>query len=454
MTKHPFRNCPVLLAICVTVGLGTAVLPAEDWPQWRGVDRDGNWTDTGIVERFPDTGLKVTWRAPIHGGFAGPAVADGRVFVLDYQETPGSRTMDGHERLVVFDEESGTLLWTQEWAAAYRNIHFKFATGPRATPTVNGDRVYILGAAGMLSCFDTATGDLIWRIDTVADYNVTVPVFGISQSPLVEGDHLVVLLGGEPDAMVVAFDRATGAEVWRAIETTSESGYSSPIVITAAGVRQLIVWHTAAVTSLDPATGAIWWQYDFPVPSGLTIGTPVRSGRYLLITQVENGGLMLGLNPDRPAARLLWEGVNPSRSDRPPQGATLSTPVVAGDTVYGLSSYGEFRGVDAATGARLWSTDRLTPHERWANSYVVQNVDRWFVINETGELVIARFTPAGYEEIDRTLLLEPTTRTRGGASGRWDDRAVLWSHPAFANRHVVARNDREIIRASLAAADY
>ena len=439
---------------CAVVGLATVALDGEDWPQWRGVERDAVWRDTGLVERFPDRGLVVKWRAPVRGGFAGPAVADGRVFVLDYQETPGSRTMDGHERLVVFDEENGAQLWTQEWPAAYRNIHFKFAIGPRATPTVHGDRVYILGAAGMLSCFDTGTGDLVWRVDTVADYDVTVPAFGVSQSPLVEGDHLIVLLGGEPDAMVVAFDTATGAEAWRAIETTSEPGYSSPIVITAAGVRQLIVWHAAAVTSLDPATGAIWWQYDFPVPSGLTIGTPVRSGRYLLVTQVENGGLMLTLNPDRPAARLLWEGVNLNRTDRPPQGATLSTPVVAGDTIYGLSSYGEFRAVDAETGARLWSTDRLIPHERWANSYLVRNGDRWFVINETGELVITRFNPAGYEEIDRTLLLEPTTRTRGGATGRWDDRAVLWAHPAFANRHVVARNDVEVVRLSLAADDY
>ena len=439
---------------CAVVGLAMVTLDAEDWPQWRGVERDAVWRDTGLVKRFPDGGLVVKWRAPVRGGFAGPAVADGRVFILDYQETPGSRTMDGHERLVVFDEENGAQLWTQEWPAAYRNMHFKFATGPRATPTVHGDRVYILGAAGMLSCFDTGTGDLIWRVDTVADYGVTVPVFGVSQSPLVEGDYLIVLLGGEPDAMVVAFDRATGAEAWRAIETISEPGYSSPIVITAGGVRQLIVWHAAAVTSLDPVTGAIWWQYDFPVSSRLTIGTPVRRGRYLLVTQVENGGLMLALNPDRPAVSLLWEGVNLSRTDRPRQGATLSTPVVAGDTIYGLSSYGEFRAVDAVTGARLWSTDRLTPHERWANSYLVRNGDRWFVINETGELVITRFNPAGYEEIDRTLLLEPTTRTRGGASGRWDDRAVLWAHPAFANRHVVARNDVEVVRLSLAADDY
>ena len=157
-------------------------LDAEDWPQWRGVDRDAVWRDTGIVERFADDGLIVKWRTPIRGGFAGPAVAGGRVFVLDYRETPGSRTMDGHERLLVLDEETGAVLWTREWPAAYRNIHFKFAIGPRATPTVDGDRVYILGAAGTLSCFEVETGDLLWRVDTAADYGVTVPVFGVSQS--------------------------------------------------------------------------------------------------------------------------------------------------------------------------------------------------------------------------------------------------------------------------------
>jgi outer membrane protein assembly factor BamB len=96
----------------------------------------------------------------------------------------------------------------------------------------------------------------------------------------------------------------------------------------------------------------------------------------------------------------------------------------------------------------------LMTNQRWANSYLVQNGDRWFVINETGELVIARFTPGGYEEVDRTLLLEPTTRTRGGASGRWDDRMVLWAHPAFANKHVVVRNDAEVVRVSLSDEDY
>ena len=156
--KRRFLNRFSLSVSFIALGLTTVSLRAEDWPQRRGVHRDGVWTDTGVVERFPDRGLQVTWRVPIRGGFAGPAVAGGRVFVLDYEETPGSRTMDGTERLLALDEETGAVLWAQTWPATYRNIHWKFANGPRTPPTIDGDRVYVLGAAGMISCLDAETG--------------------------------------------------------------------------------------------------------------------------------------------------------------------------------------------------------------------------------------------------------------------------------------------------------
>ena len=166
--------------------------------------------------------------------------------------------------------------------------------------------------------------------------------------------------------------------------------------------------------------------------------------------------MMMALNSDRPAARMLWQGRSRSELPHLTNGlhALLSTPIVIGDHLYGVGSYGELRGIDATTGERIWQSDAMAPQERFGSAYFVRNGDRYFVTNDAGELIMARFTPEGYEEIDRTPLLEPTLRTRGGASGRWNDRTVLWAHPAFANRHVVARNGREIIRASLAAADY
>ena len=442
------RAVPVVAGLCLALSTG---LDADDWLQWRGPDRSAEWRETGILERFPDDGLTVTWRVPVNGGFAGPVVADGRVFVLDYREDDGSRTMDGRERVLALDEETGEVLWTHDWPTTYRNIIGKYATGPRATPAVDGDRLYVVGAGGMILCLDTATGDVVWEIDTLTAYGTTVPVYGVSSSPLVDGDHLITVTGGEPDALIVAFDKRTGVEIWRSLPLNTEMGYGQPMIYEAGGVRQLIVWHPRALSSLDPATGEVYWEEEWV--SNMPVVTPVKSGSYLLVTQFFRGATMLRLNPDRPDAEILWRGR--SRSELPDQTdglhSLITTPIIDGDYIYGVGSYGELRALDARTGERVWESRQMVAQERWSAAFMVRHGDRFFVANDTGELIIARFTPEGYVEIDRTRLIEPTLRTRGGATGRWGDRPVVWSHPAYANRHIVARNDREIIRASLAA---
>ena len=459
LSDSPVRiNYGIRHLVLGSVALWLFALPlyAEDWPQWRGPTRHGLWTETGIVDRFPDDGLQVSWRVPIRAGFAGPVVADGRVFVLDYQENLGSRTMDGAERLVCLDEETGSVLWTSEWAATYRNIHVTFATGPRATPNVDGDRVYVVGAAGMVLCLDTQTGAVVWQVDTVEEYGATVPVFGVSTSPLVDDDRLIVLVGGSPDGLAIAFDKRNGNERWRALPLVSEAGYSAPLIYEAGGVRQLIVWHPDGVSSLDPVNGETYWQHEWTLAGGMTVVTPVVSGPYLMVSHFFRGALMLRLDQDRPAARELWRGA--SRSELPGETdglhALITTPLIIGDYIYGVGSYGEFRCLDARTGERVWESDDLVVQERWGTAIFVRHEDRVFVANESGELILARLSPLGYTEIDRVQLIEPTTRTRGGATGRWGDRAVMWAHPAFANRHIVLRNDQEIVRMSLAADDY
>ena len=160
---------------------GAVPLQADDWTQWRGAGRLGVWHETGIVERFPAGGLKVAWRAPVGAGYAGPAVADGRVFVLDWREDPESRTLDGTERVMALDERTGAVLWTHEWPTSYRMLMVTYAIGPRATPTVDGDRVYVVGATGRLWCLDAATGAVIWERDYVAEYDTSVPTWGRRQ---------------------------------------------------------------------------------------------------------------------------------------------------------------------------------------------------------------------------------------------------------------------------------
>ena len=449
------RRFATVALVAAGVVFGATHAQADDWPQWRGADRLAVWSETGVVDRFPDSGLKVAWRTPVRSGFAGPAVADGRVFVLDWREDPESRTLDGTERLVALDEEAGAVLWTHEWATSYRMLQASYAIGPRATPTVDGDRVYAVGASGALRCVDAASGELIWSRNYIDDYDTSVATWGVASAPLVDGDRLIAIVGGEPDALVVAFDKRTGAELWRAVEVVGEMGYGQPVIYEAGGVRQLIVWHAAALVSLDPETGETYWEEPWEVGAGMSVATPVRDGHYLLVSQFYNGSMMMRLDTDRPSASVLWKGA--SRSEMPDETdglhALITTPIVAGGHVYGVGSYGELRGLDARTGERLWMSDRMTVQARWGTAYMVRQGDRYFVSNDEGYLIIARFTPEGYVEVDRTMLLEATSHSGYGPQRRFD-RLVNWSHPAFANRHVVQRNDDEVIRASLAAADY
>jgi len=237
-----------------------------------------------------------------------------------------------------------------------------------------------------------------------------------------------------------------------------EMGYGQPVIYEAGGARQLIVWHAAALVSLDPETGDEYWSEDWEARSGLSVATPVKSGDYLLVTQFYNGSMMLRLNQDRPAATRLWAGTG--RSELPDQTVGLhsliTTPLIIDDHVYGVGSYGELRALDADTGERLWMSDEMTTQARWGAAFMVRHGDRYFVNNDDGFLMIARFTPEGYVELDRTRLIEPDGSTGAAVRGSPDrfERAINWTHPAYANRHIVHRNNREIIRASLAASDY
>ncbi len=445
-------------AVCCVALIGflaLRALEAEDWPEYRGKGRLGLWTETGIIDKFPEGGLKFTWRVPIRSGFAGPAVADGRVYVLDYQETPGSRTMDGTERLVCLDEETGKILWTYEWRVTYRMLMASYAIGPRATPTVDGDRVYVVGATGMILCLKTETGEPVWMKNSVEDYGLSVPVWGVASAALIDGDRVICIVGADPDGKVMAFNKHTGAEIWRALSSNWEIGYGTPIIYEAGGVRQLIIWHPQAISSLDPETGKVYWEEPWEVGSGLTIATPIKSGPYLFFTQFWFGSMMMRLSDDRPATTVVWQrrGKSELRGETDALHSQVTTPIIIGDYIYGVDSYGELRCLDLKTGDRVWTSEDMTVQARWGAAFMVRNGDRYFVLNDAGDLIIAQFTPERYVEHSRTKLLQPTASSGYGVR-RSNDRLVLWSYPAYANRHIVARNDRAIVRASLAKNDY
>ena len=425
----------LILAMCIFI-------PAfsEDWPEWRGKGRIGIWNESGILDEFSEKGLTVLWRTPIHAGFAGPAVAAGRVFVTDFEATAG---LKGTERALCLDEKSGKILWTRAWEVNYGKI--SYPVGPRATPTVDVDRVYIVGATGTLICLSTRTGDVIWQKDYAKDYGMQMPPWGITSAPLVDRDRLIAIVGGQPDAKVMAFDKMTGKEIWRALPSDSEQGYCQPVIFEVGGIRQLIIWHPSAVVSLDPLTGKVYWQQPFRINMGMTLATPVLSGTHLLVSSFYNGSMLLDITGE--AARVLWKGKSDSEINTDSLHAVINTPVIDGDYIYGICSYGQFRCLDLKTGERVWETMEVTKEKaRWASGLIVRQGDRYFINNDRGELIIAKLSPKGYQEISRTQLIKPTTNS----GNRRELGAVNWSHPAYADRCVFARNDEEIVSVSLA----
>jgi outer membrane protein assembly factor BamB len=217
------------------------------------------------------------------------------------------------------------------------------------------------------------------------------------------------------------------------------------MICDAAGKRQLIMWHPESINSLNPESGEVYWSEPFVCKMGMTIATPRQLDDLLLATSFYSGSDMLRLDKAHPAAASIWKTQKASEKDTTHLNAVLCTPFLENGYIYGVCSYGQLRCLKADTGERVWETFQATTGGepvRWANAFIVKNGDRFFLENEKGDLIIAKLSPKAYEEISRAHLLEPT----GTASGR----DVVWSHPAFANRHVYARNDKEIICFDLA----
>jgi outer membrane protein assembly factor BamB len=410
-------------------------LLADDWPQWRGPARDGVWRETGIVSRFDAAELKPLWRTPVGSGFCGPTVAAGRVYLMDRASSPVAR-----ERILCFDASTGQPLWTNAYACEYHDV--AYASGPRASVTVENGRAYALGTMGNLSCVDAATGHPLWTKSLEADYSGRPPQWGLAAAPLIEGDLVIAELGA-PGACLVAFDKRSGLEKWKAL--SDRPAYSAPIVVEHSGKRVVVCVTGERVVGLDPLTGQVVWEQPFP-PSHMpiTTATPVLQGDCLFVTSVFDGALMLKLQRDKPAVELAWRRNGKSERDSDALQCVISTPLAQGDCLYGIDSYGQFRCLDMRTGDRLWENKTVTPQLHFSTVHFVRHGQEAWLFNELGELIIARLTPQSCQEISRARLIEPTTAQPPRPKG------VCWAHPAFANRCVYARNDLELLCVDLA----
>ncbi len=436
-TKKPNRSW-LLTTLMLFVAMP---VKAEDWNQWLGSSRDGVWKENGTLTEFPASGPKVLWRAPVSNGYSGPAVADGKVYLMDFVAKSGDPTpnpgrkneMSGSERILCLDAKTGSEVWKQEYECSY---NFSYPNGPRATPTVDGDRVYTLGAEGNLHCLNSQSGKTIWAKDLKKEYDLKLaPHWGFAAHPLVYKDKLYCIVGVE-GSVVVAFDKMTGNEIWKGLSAKSQ-GYCPPTLIDAGGTGQLLIWHPESLNSLNPETGEVYWSFAMQPAFDMSIVAPIKHGDYLFATALQGTSILLKLDPSKPEATEVWrgEGIHPDHN--PPQ--------IVDNHIYGVDEQGQLRCFDLVSGERKWESLATAPNGRPANStsgFIVKNQGHYYIATEQGELIIAEMSPEGYTELDRAKILETTSRT--------GNRQVVWSHPAFADKCVFARNDKEIVCISLA----
>lgn len=409
---------------------------ADDWPGWMGKNRDNRWSADNILTKFPASGPRVVWRAPVAGGYAGPAVAGDRVFVTDFVSGGDAKVdnfdrkaLEGQERVLCLDAKSGKEIWKYQYAVTYA---ISYPAGPRCTPIVNEGRLFTLGAEGKLICFDPANGKVQWERELTKDYNTKAALWGYAAHPLIDGNKLICVVGGE-GSHTVAFDKATGRELWK-FGTAPEQGYSPPTLIKAAGVRQLILANPSAINAVDPETGKLFWTVPYNATSGSIIMSPITVGEYLYIGGYNNHNLLLQLNQDKPGITELAR----DKTKRFVSPVNVQ-PFVDGDVIYAMDQKGDLVAFRLPSGEHLWtSTDIIGSRSAGSETaFLVKNKDLFYLFNERGELVIARLTPEGAEVIDRAQVIEPTNNAFG--------RKVVWCAPAFAGTKMFVRNDNECI---------
>lgn len=435
-----------LFALLLSVGMCVASC-ADDWPAWSGANGLDEWTEDGILDKFPEGGLKPTWSVPIGSGYSGPVVSSGNIYVSDYVPKPDSRIMEATERLVCLDEATGTEKWATTWETHYRRQMASYATGPRATPLVTDGRVFVLGATGRMVAIDAKSGDIIWQHDALKDFGGQVPTWAYSASPVAWKDSVIFTCGGS-EGMLLCFDQATGKLKWRGLPMDHEASYSSPAIMTLAGRTQLVQWSMQQLGGFDLETGEQLWAVPFTCQSNMGIGRPVQIGNRLLVSCFYNGSMLIEVEGD--SAKVIWKksGTGERKGKTAGLHAVITTPIVEGNYFYGTGSYGELRGLKLEDSERIWEDNTLTRQGRWGSMFWVKNADRYFVNNDLGELLIMTFTPEGPKLTDRAQLIEPDTHC-GFGPRRMADAMVNWVHPAYANGHVIIRNDSEIRRVSL-----
>ena len=381
----------------------TATVGAADWPQWRGPNRDGAAGSFNEPAQWPER-LQRRWTTRVGTGHASPVLAGGRVFVHSREEE--------NEVISAIDAAAGAVIWQDRYPAPYRMnpAATGHGPGPKSTPLVHGGRVVTFGISGILSALDARTGRVLWR-KPAPD---VLPLYGTAMSPVADGDLVIAHVGGHDAGALTAFDAATGAEKWR--WNGDGPGYSSPIVATLGGTKQVITLTQDQIVGVGLADGRLLWQRSVVTPYTQNAVTPVIYEDLVIYSGLENP--LTAIRPVRNGAAWTVEEVWTNAAE----GTYMSSPVVAGRTLFGMGhrNRGHFFAVDLATGRTLWATRGRDAE----NAAIVRAGQLLFLLKDDAELVIARPNAASFDVVRRYTVADSPT----------------WAHPVIDGDRIVVKD--------------
>ena len=393
-----------LFTLTLLLAAGAAL--AADWPQFRGPNRDGVARETGLLKSWPAGGPRVLWKIPAGEGYSQIVVSNGRLFTLYGQ--------GGQEVAVALDAATGKQLWK---VAIDRKYQSDMGNGPRSTPTVDGDLVYVLSANGKLAALGAKDGRKVWERDLRKELGARVPGWGVSTSPLVEGNLLLVDVGGSSGKSLAAFDKKTGKVVWTS--QSDSAGYSAPIAVTVGGVRQVIFFTGTSVVSVSPKDGRLFWRVPWRTDWDVNAATPifVAPDKVFISSGYGVGAALFQIKAAGGKAEVdeVWRSRGMKNQ--------FSSSVLHNGTIYGFDD-STFKAIDAATGKEHWK------QRGFSHGSLIAADGHLVVLSERGcDLALVEATPQDYREKGRTEVL----------SGK------CWTAPTVANGRLYLRNEEELV---------
>lgn len=396
---------PVRIAL-LTLAFGLAAQAmaqtAALWPQWRGPNRDGISKETGLLKQWPADGPPLVWKAAGAGrGYSSFSISDGKLYTMGLR---GDR-----EFVVAFDVATGKEAWATAHGSAFRNDR---GDGPRGTPTIDGDRVYALGGNGDLSVLDAKTGKIVWSKNVLKEFGGSNITWGISESPLVLGNKVLVNPGG-PGASIVALSKADGSVIWKS--QSDKAGYSSGIPVEINGATQVIFFTSERAVGLDAKDGRLLWDYSRPANNVANVATPiVRANRVFISSDYGTGGGVVEIKPDNKAQEIWF--TKDMRNHH-------SSSVLIGDYLYGFSS-AILTAIKFDTGEIAWR-DRSV-----GKGSLVYADGNLYCFSENGVVGLVEATPTGYKEKGRFRIPQ--------------DSLPTWTHPVVAGGRLYLRDQDTI----------